>query len=310
MYRIRFHGRGGQGMKTASRILGTAFFGSGFEVQDAPLYGAERRGAPIFAYVRAARRPIHERGVIDRPDLVVVADDTLVPIPTAGVMAGLGERSVLLVATGEEPAVWRDRLQLQGPILTLPIAAEERAELRFVGASCAAAAARLIGVISWADLERATQQELAPLGETVVVENLRRGRAAWDAFAPHEGLVVEGAEAASQVDERPDWIELPFEGARISAPDIHVAATSTEVRTGLWRTIRPVIDYDRCHRCTWVCSTLCPDSAIAVDAAGAPRIDLDHCKGCMICVAVCPTHAIETIPEGEAKHAESEEARP
>ena len=55
MYRLRFHGRGGQGMKTAGRILGTAFFLAGFEVQDAPRYGAERRGAPIFAYVRAAR---------------------------------------------------------------------------------------------------------------------------------------------------------------------------------------------------------------------------------------------------------------
>ena len=57
MYRVRFHGRGGQGIKTASRILGTAFFRAGFEVQDAPVYGAERRGAPMFAYVRAAREP-------------------------------------------------------------------------------------------------------------------------------------------------------------------------------------------------------------------------------------------------------------
>jgi 2-oxoacid:acceptor oxidoreductase gamma subunit (pyruvate/2-ketoisovalerate family) len=63
MYRIRFHGRGGQGMKTASRVLGSAFFRAGFEVQDAPRYGAERRGAPVFAYVRADRRPIDERGV-------------------------------------------------------------------------------------------------------------------------------------------------------------------------------------------------------------------------------------------------------
>ncbi|MGA7278297.1 MAG: 2-oxoacid:acceptor oxidoreductase family protein, partial [Desulfocapsaceae bacterium] len=68
MYRIRFHGRGGQGMKTASRILGRAFFLAGYEVQDAPRYGAERRGAPIFAYVRAARSPINERGIIQQPD--------------------------------------------------------------------------------------------------------------------------------------------------------------------------------------------------------------------------------------------------
>ncbi|MCK4900049.1 MAG: 2-oxoacid:acceptor oxidoreductase family protein, partial [Anaerolineales bacterium] len=89
MYRIRYHGRGGQGMKTASRILGTAFFLEGFEVQDAPRYGAERRGAPIFAYVRASRKPINERGIIRRPDLVIVADDTLVSIPAAGVLSGL-----------------------------------------------------------------------------------------------------------------------------------------------------------------------------------------------------------------------------
>ena len=93
MYRIRFHGRGGQGMKTASRILGTAFFLEGFEVQDAPRYGAERRGAPIFAYVRANRQIIHERGVIHRPDLVIVADNFL---------EGFARHHALLLQNGAE----------------------------------------------------------------------------------------------------------------------------------------------------------------------------------------------------------------
>ena len=47
MYRIRIHGRGGQGIKIASRVLGSALFQAGFTVQDAPKYGAERRGAPM-----------------------------------------------------------------------------------------------------------------------------------------------------------------------------------------------------------------------------------------------------------------------
>ena len=64
--------------------------------------------------------------------------------------------------------------------------------------------------------------------------------------------------------------------------------------------MRPVIDRERCRRCHWVCSTLCPDGAIAVDADGQPQIDYDHCKGCMICVAVCPPHAIAAIPEVQA----------
>jgi pyruvate ferredoxin oxidoreductase gamma subunit len=46
-----------------------------------------------------------------------------------------------------------------------------------------------------------------------------------------------------------------------------------------------------------VCSEFCPDSAIAVDAAGRPEIDYEHCKGCLICVAQCPPHAITAVPE-------------
>ncbi|MGR3301353.1 MAG: 2-oxoacid:acceptor oxidoreductase family protein, partial [Candidatus Scalindua sp.] len=56
--RIRFYGRGGQGMKTASRIVGTASFLEGFFVQDSPLYGAERRGAPMVAFTRLSKEPI------------------------------------------------------------------------------------------------------------------------------------------------------------------------------------------------------------------------------------------------------------
>lgn len=49
MIRVRFHGRGGQGAKTASRIVGTAAFLQGYTAQDSPIYGAERRGAPVAA---------------------------------------------------------------------------------------------------------------------------------------------------------------------------------------------------------------------------------------------------------------------
>ena len=80
MFRICFHGRGGQGMKTASRILGSAAFQAGFLVQDSPVYGAEQRGAPMAAFPRIARDPIRERGMIGQPDLVVIADDTPVKI--------------------------------------------------------------------------------------------------------------------------------------------------------------------------------------------------------------------------------------
>ncbi|UCE85031.1 MAG: 2-oxoacid:acceptor oxidoreductase family protein [Deltaproteobacteria bacterium] len=307
MYCIRLHGRGGQGMKTASRILGSAFFEEGFEVQDAPRYGAERRGAPIFAYVRAARRPILERGIIRRPDLVVVADETLVPVSAAGVVQGVGPYTVLLIHSAEAPAVWKRRLKLGGEVFTLPVAPEDRADVPLIGASCAGAAARLVGEISRDALEEAIRSELVGMRAEVVAENLERALGAYDRLAPHAGCVREGDAEGVGPFESPDWIDLPFEDARISAPDIHAGGTSVQVRTGLWRTMRPLIDLEHCHRCAWVCSTFCPDGAIRVDDAGAPQIDYDHCKGCLVCVAVCPPHAIHAIPEEQAADAAAAE---
>jgi pyruvate ferredoxin oxidoreductase gamma subunit len=297
MYRIRFHGRGGQGMKTAAQVLGTAYFAEGFEVQDAPRYGAERRGAPIFAYVRAARAPIHERGVIARPDLVIVADETLVPVPAAGVLQGLAARTVLLIASDDSAATWQDRLKPAGPVLTLPVAALEGAETPFIGAACAGAAARLVGAIARPSLERAIDEEVGKLGAGALEKSREQALAAYDAMAPHAGLVREGTEIDARAYAAPEWIEVPADDVGVAAPDIHGALTSERTNSGLWRTLRPVIDYERCNRCSWVCSTFCPDSAIKVEPDHTPRIDYDHCKGCMVCVAVCPPHAIRAVPE-------------
>ncbi|HBE93149.1 MAG TPA: hypothetical protein DDW55_11730 [Gammaproteobacteria bacterium] len=307
MYRIRFHGRGGQGMKTASRILGTAFFLEGYEVQDAPRYGAERRGAPIFAYVRADRALINERGIIRHPDLVIVADDSLVPVPAAGVLAGITDHTLMLINSAEKADLWKERLNHSGAILTLPVVADvtDRGELPYVGAACAGAAARLTGVITEVALEQAIKNELAELGTAVVDKNLHNALAAYRAMASHAGQVEEGGLVSAAGYQIPDWIDLPFDDARISAPTIHAAATSVMVKTGLWRTQRPVIDYAHCKGCWWVCSSYCPDGAINIVEA-KPVIDYDHCKGCMICVAQCPPHAIAAVPE---KQAQEEEAR-
>lgn len=297
MFRIRFHGRGGQGMKTASRILGSAFFHGGYEVQDAPRYGAERRGAPIFAYVRAARRPIFERGVIRRPDLVVVADDSLIAVSAGEILQGVDPHTVLLIVGNEPAATWKDRLNVPGTVLALPVETADAGELRYLGSSCAGAAACLVGILGKEMLQQAMREELAALGETVINRSLALADSAWQQMEAHAGCATEGGEATAAGYAPPAWIDLQAEDADISAAAIHTGLTSVEVKTGLWRTLRPVIDYGRCNRCWWVCSEFCPDSAITVGADGAPHIDYDHCKGCMVCVAQCPPHAIHAIPE-------------
>jgi pyruvate ferredoxin oxidoreductase gamma subunit len=310
MYRIRLHGRGGQGIKMASRVLGTALFHAGFRVQDAPKYGAERRGAPIFATVRAARdaarHSIDERGVVHNPDLVVVADDTLIAVPAAGVLQGVGPDTTLLVNTRDSAETWSRRLNTPARLLVLPAAgdAEDRANLAHIGATCAGAAARLLGVISKDDLTHAIEQEMRHLGEETVQRNLASTLTAFDALAGSEGLVTEGSPASAESYVPPAWVDLGVDDAGLAAPAVHAVANSVMVRTGLWRTLRPVIDYERCRGCWWVCSTLCPDSAISV-TDDAPVIDYDHCKGCMICVGVCPPHAIDSVPEYLAQQAEA-----
>ena len=298
MYRIRFHGRGGQGMKTASRILGTALFRSGFQVQDAPRDGAERRGAPMVAYVRAAKSPIQERGIIPAPDLVIVADASLTGIPVAGVLGGLRADTVLAVATAEEAETWRHRLHIENPLLTMPPPEGlSDSHIPDTSALCAGTAAALLGVIDRDVLEAAIVEEISGFGDEALVANLKTALAAFDAMADKAGLVVEGEahDVASASD--PDWVDLTAVAGEMAAPNIHAALTSVQVRTGLWRTLRPVLENENCRKCHWVCGSYCPDGVISVDDAGYPEIDYDHCKGCMICVAQCPTHALVAVPE-------------
>ena len=74
---IRWHGRGGQGAKTASLLLADAAFNTGKYIQGFPEYGPERMGAPITAYNRISNNPIVIHSNIYEPDYVVVVDDTL-----------------------------------------------------------------------------------------------------------------------------------------------------------------------------------------------------------------------------------------
>ncbi len=100
MYSVRFHGRGGQGIKLAAHILGRAAFLSGYQVQSFAVYGAERRGAPLESFVRMDRKEILERGYIFDPDYVVCIDDTL---DMKKAMEGLKEDGFALINTNKYP---------------------------------------------------------------------------------------------------------------------------------------------------------------------------------------------------------------
>ena len=94
---IRWHGRGGQGTKTASLLLADAAFNAGKYIQGFPEYGPERMGAPITAYNRISDNPITVHSNIYEPDYVVVVDDTL--LETVDVTSGLKKTGAIVINT-------------------------------------------------------------------------------------------------------------------------------------------------------------------------------------------------------------------
>jgi len=297
MFRIRFHGRGGQGIKTASRVLGSAFFRAGYEVQDAPRYGAERRGAPISATVRANREPIWERGLLTCPDLVVVVDGTLLALPSAGVFEGMGPQSALLIDARWDGAFQTLHPDFQGRVLLLDGLDDILAEggLPLLAVAAAGATARLSSVISRDALVEAVGHELRELPPETRDLNQRAALAAYEHMTDMVGFLQEGE--PWEEDGGGEWIELTREPAHLASPTIFRPGTAARVSTGLWRTERPVIDHERCKGCWWVCATFCPDGVVSVNAEGMPVIDYEHCKGCLICHVQCPSQAIDIIPE-------------
>ncbi len=109
---VRWHGRGGQGAKTAAMLLAEAASDAGMYIQAFPEYGPERMGAPVLAFNRISSSPIRLRCHVNEPDIVVVLDPTL--IGKVDVVNGLSEDGVLLINTEQSPKEIRERLQLSG----------------------------------------------------------------------------------------------------------------------------------------------------------------------------------------------------
>jgi len=299
MQAVRFHGRGGQGAKTASRILGTAAFLEGFVAQDSPIYGAERRGAPVAAFTRIAKEPIRERGLIARPDLVVIADASLIDDSAARVLDGFDERTAVFVNSPLTAEQLDTQSLLSGRLTTLDLTAIALQQLGNRGAISAllgAVAGRLVG-LRRESIREAIARELADLGlaASVVERNQAVALQCYDAVRTVPLAAAAPQPAASAQLQLPTY-EPPTRGtARISA-----AANSVLRETGGWRTFRPVLLPDKCNGC-WLCFTYCPDGVISMNKDDRPVIDYDHCKGCQICVHECPTAALvaEREKEGE-----------
>ncbi|MCI5690731.1 MAG: 2-oxoacid:acceptor oxidoreductase family protein [Clostridiales bacterium] len=181
---FRWHGRGGQGAKTACLLLADAAFSAGKFVQGFPEYGPERMGAPITAYNRISdvRCSIHCN--IDHPDYVVVVDETL--LDTVDVTHGLSPAGAVIVNTARAPQQIREKLRgWTGRVCTIDARriSEETLGRNFPNTPMLSAAVKVSGVLEEAqfkqDMEESFHHKFAAKPQ-VVAGNMAALVQAWE----------------------------------------------------------------------------------------------------------------------------------
>ncbi|MCK9265380.1 2-oxoacid:acceptor oxidoreductase family protein [bacterium] len=118
MFEVRWHGRGGQGAKTAALLFGDAALSTGKYIQAFPEYGPERMGAPVQSFNRISEKPIRIHSGIEEPDVVLVLDVTLVG--QVDVTKGLDkEKGILIINTPLSPEEMKKKLGYEGKVYTV-----------------------------------------------------------------------------------------------------------------------------------------------------------------------------------------------
>lgn len=181
---FRWHGRGGQGAKTACLLLADAAFCSGKYVQGFPEYGPERMGAPITAYNRISDVRCSVHCNIENPDYVVVVDETL--LDSVDVTHGLSPEGAVIVNTAHSPAQIREKLWgWQGRVCTIDARriSEETLGKNFPNTPMLAAAVKVSGVLEEAkfkkDMEDSFHHKFATKPQ-VVAGNMAALVQAWE----------------------------------------------------------------------------------------------------------------------------------
>ncbi len=180
MKEISIIGRGGQGGKTAAQILAELALEQGNEVQSFPEYGAERQGAPVYAYVRIDDKPIRVHSNVETPDVIVIIDPTLI-IPHF--YDNLKDGGILIVNTSHSPAELRKLLCLRADIKLYCVDATKIA-MSTIGRNITnmpmlASLNKVLGTVEPKKLEEYMQKKLfKKVGEKIAQANLEAARKA------------------------------------------------------------------------------------------------------------------------------------
>ena len=284
MKEMLFVGRGGEGVVLASQILAETFARAGFWVQSFPEFTAERRGAPIAAFLRWDEdSPIHRRYKVRECDVLVVVS----PSPPSAEALGTVKPGGLVVLNRET------RFPHTGPFDVARVPASRIAQRNDIfsadgrpmaNVALLGACVRMLVPQGLAFLEQAIASRMGALAAV----NISAAREGYDSCTKQH---ARGSDTS---------VELPpaqVPGRRRTPPLFPASTTdSRRNHTGTWSLDRPLLT-DACTACA-VCALFCPEGAISrID--GTMAIDYLYCKGCGICEIVCPVRnaiAMEEVP--------------
>ena len=275
-------GRGGEGVVVASQILADTFARAGYWVQSFPEFKAERRGAPISAFLRwDEAAPIHRRYKVGACDVLVGISASP---PSADVVARVRPGGLMVLNR-------ETRFAHTGPFEIARVPASQIARSRGVlsaenrpmaNTSVLGACVKLLLPDGLEFLEQAIAARMGALADANV-EAAREG---------YERCVVQRRLAGDRAFEPTP--AAPSSRRRAIFPIS--AVDSLANRTGSWSLERPVLTA-ACTSCA-LCALFCPEGVIT-RPEGSVAIDYDYCKGCGICAVICPVRDaihMEAVP--------------
>ncbi len=230
------------------------------------MYGTERRGAPVTAYVRVDDVRVRERELVHTPDIVMVLDPLL---STRQTMADdLAEDGLLLLNTAYPPEEVKTGGNFRVATVNATSIALETLRRPITNTAILGAFAKAVGWPKLESIEKAIKKQFAGRVAEMNIAAIKRS-----------------------YDECSEVIPAPVKTAGVSEA-IAVGGYGVLKDVSSWRVFQPVIDMDKCTGCK-NCWIYCPETAIKWTDENRPEIEWRKCKGCGICVNECPVKAIE-----------------
>ncbi len=302
-FEIRLESIGGLGAHLAGKMLAEAgVLGLGLNGAHFSSYGSEKKGSPVKSFVRLGEGEIRISSPVERPHIVGVFHENL--FKTIDVANGLLPDGVILVNTTKTPDEIREKFNIKSGTVAvvdaLGISVEEKTRVNTAMLGAMFRIADFLNPEAMKNVIRQTFEEKYPKLVDSNIRTFDRGfnEVQFKTFEAEAGAVNEFVRAQSDLG----YLTQPMGGVIIN-PGNTILKDLSSSRQGFL----PDFEAAKCINCA-ACDTACPDLCFVweekEDAKGRPQmflqgIDYQYCKGCMKCVAVCPTDALTTVREAE-----------